>query len=83
LRSKDVLWREFKTGDSFQAIMSFIFGSMALAILTLVFILAVFVEGIIGIVLFISHTVIIITLVYWYWKKKTIEANQKEDVQGT
>lgn len=63
--------------------MGFIFGSMALALLTLVFILAVFVEGIIGMVLFISHSVIISTLMYWYWKKKTIEATQKEDVQST
>ena len=31
-----------------------------------------------GIVLVILHSAIIITLVYWYWKKKTIEANQKE-----
>lgn len=41
------------------------------------------VEGIAGIILPILHGVIITTLVYWYWKKKTIEANQKEDVQST
>jgi hypothetical protein len=36
------------------------------------------VEGAVGIVLVILHSAIIITLVYWYWKKKTIEANLAE-----
>lgn len=79
-RSQDMFWGEDKTGDFLGAI--FYLGMGILFFILFTFVLTL-VDGVAGIVLPILHGVIISTLVYWYWKKKTIEANQKEDVQST
>lgn len=79
-RSQDMFNRKSESYDSSIAfgypiggILLFIVFNLGLAL----------VGGVAGIILPILHCVIIITLVYWYWKKKTIEANQKADVQST
>jgi len=79
-RSQDIFWKEDKTGDFIGAIF---FLGMGIGIFVSFNIALFLVEGVAGIILPILHGVIISTLVYWYWKKKTIEANQKEDVQST
>lgn len=74
-RTQDIFWKEDKTGDFIWAIISPLMGLIMFVSFNIALTL---VEGVVGIVLVILHSVVIFTLVYWYWKKKTIEATQKE-----
>ena len=75
-RSQDMFWGENKTADFHSAIIFLVLGILFFFLFTFVLTL---VEGVAGTVLPILHGVIMTTLVYWYWKKKTIEATQKEE----
>jgi hypothetical protein len=77
-RSQDVLWREFKAGDFFQAIMGAIFGSILFIFFNVVLLGALIAQLIGGIIFFSLHDLGLYLILRWYWKKKTIEANQKE-----
>jgi hypothetical protein len=74
-RSQDMFLGENKNADFHSAIVFLVLGILFFILFTFVLTL---VGGAAGIILPIFHCVIISTLVYWYWKKKTIEANLAE-----
>ena len=79
-RSQDIFWRENKTADFISAIIFLILG---IGIFISFNIPAFFISLLLGVVTTSFHILVLFIILRWYWKKKTIEANQKEDVQGT
>lgn len=79
-RSKDIFWGEDKTGDSISAIIFLVGGILFFILFNIP---AFFVSILLGVVTTSFHILVLFIILRWYWKKKTIEANQKEDVQST
>lgn len=79
-RSQDMFWKENKTGDFIGAIF---FLGMGILFFILFNIPAFFISLLLGVVTTSFHILVLFIILRWYWKKKTLEANQKEDVQST
>lgn len=79
-RSQDIFWGENKTADFISAIIFLILG---IGIFISFTISAFLINILLGVVTTSFHILVLFIILRWYWKKKTLEATQKEDVQST
>ena len=79
-RTQDIFWKEDKTADFHKAILLSFLGILFFILFNIP---AFFISILLGVVTTSFHILVLFIILRWYWKKKTIEANQKEDVQST
>ncbi|NMC59795.1 MAG: hypothetical protein GYA51_10510 [Candidatus Methanofastidiosa archaeon] len=72
-RFQDVFWREDKTADHLQAILASFIGILFFVLFNIP---AFLINFIFGLKITSIHILVLFIILRWYWKKKTIEANQ-------